>query len=128
VTPSQGYKLDLDFIRTDNKDDTALAAINDKRSDAFPPMFHIIAEDATPSLTPSEMERVDTVLGQSSYAKPRNVPQSIRDQVLGTEKPDVSGAWTEKSERGCAHCGLVPTGSKKKLMVCSGSVFSSNTC
>ncbi|KAF7308082.1 MYND-type domain-containing protein [Mycena kentingensis (nom. inval.)] len=125
LTPSTGYSIDPVFapLQTDSaaNEPTALASFNAHPSGRY---LHLDVKDITPALTPSEAERIDTLVARTERTK-KPMPAALRAQLVvredekGRAKPDVGGApWREGVKRACAFCEVVPHG-KVKLQTCS---------
>jgi len=71
------------------------------------PVFHITAENFTPLLMPSEIERIDNLTARHTTKTPR--PPGLNQQVMGSraDRPEVDSyaQGNQKSIFLCANCG-----------------------
>ncbi|KAJ7202385.1 hypothetical protein GGX14DRAFT_654369 [Mycena pura] len=109
LTPTSGYTIPPAFVRWQDGS-TAFAGLER--------CYHIDANDITPALSLSEVERIDAILKRSEDEK---TPAAVRDALIGKQKPDVQGAaWKTGVVRACAFCEAVPApGATLKLMTCA---------
>jgi hypothetical protein len=97
TTRSNEYKLDPVFL--DSHDPPAAVGVKGES----PWIYHVTPENFTPSLLPSELEKIDNLLARGTLT---SIPTSVRDEVIGTKetRPDVSAAWKQRNPRQCGYC------------------------
>ncbi|KAI0034879.1 hypothetical protein K488DRAFT_44623, partial [Vararia minispora EC-137] len=103
VTPSQNHLVSKGFL-----DDLTVSA-GEKRHPGNPPIFMITREKFTPTLLPSDLEKIDNTVARGSTRTTRSGDSDrVRIKVLGTkeDRPDVSEAWKEPNARQCAYCEI----------------------
>ncbi|KAJ7618799.1 hypothetical protein FB45DRAFT_1063344 [Roridomyces roridus] len=115
LTPRSGYTIPAAFVQWEADEADSGAALG-----TFSHCYHIPTASLTPSLTPSEIERIDAVTKRDAN---KQTPASVREAVTakkGEGKPEVMGdAWKAGVVRACAFCETMPkSGGKVKLMTC----------
>ncbi|KAF7288331.1 MYND-type domain-containing protein [Mycena chlorophos] len=122
TTPTYDYRLDPKFFQTHSKSAEDLTLLNAHPSGRY---FHIALEEVQPSLTQSEVQRVDAVLALNP-SNNADLPErlAVRQRVVlpagGKAVVDAelrSNEWSKNLKRGCANCEEVPKNGK--LMKCS---------
>jgi hypothetical protein len=114
TTRSHQYKLDPVFLNSHDP------PADVKRENAqFPPILFVTPENFTPSLLPSDLEKIDNLLARGGGSP--SIPTSLRKEVTGSKetRPHVSAAWKQRNPRQCACC---EKHGEKSLSVCSRCV------
>ncbi|KIK63636.1 hypothetical protein GYMLUDRAFT_40705 [Collybiopsis luxurians FD-317 M1] len=96
TTPERKFKLTPDFL-------TKIGSMSLK-----PFICHVTPDDFVPSLSPSELEKIDNVVAQGGSSMKRT-ETSVRDKVIGSKetKPNVAAPFRRRNPRQCAHCETV---------------------
>ena len=113
TTRSHQYKLDPVFL---NSHDPPGGVKSENAQ--FPPIL-FVTQKFTPSLLPSELEKIDNLLARGGESP--SIPTSLREEVTGSKetRPHVSAAWKQRNPRQCGYCEKL---GEKSLSVCSRCV------
>lgn len=114
TTRSHQYKLDPVFLNSHDPP----AGVKSENAQ-FPHILLVTPQNFTPSLLPSELEKIDNLFARGG--KSPSIPTSLREEVTGSKetRPHVSAAWKQRNPRQCAYC---EKHGEKSLSVCSRCV------
>ncbi|KAH9479901.1 Acetyltransferase ataH [Psilocybe cubensis] len=116
VTPRNNFNLEPLFLNSDDPFSPARLRYSIRRG--IPPIFHVTPDDFIPSLSLSDIEKIDALLRIKHSDK--IPPEEVKQAVMGGKdvvKPLVeSKMFKGKNPRKCSFCSVVKD---KDLLVCS---------
>ncbi|TFK67682.1 hypothetical protein BDN72DRAFT_913361 [Pluteus cervinus] len=113
TTTDHDFKLDPAFL--DGVGSLRTKIEQEEKTEVYP-VYNITADNFTPSLLESDLEKINNITLHSGWWK--RPSEEVKQKVLGDKsaRPELSATWKQRNPRLCSHCNVLKD---KSLMLCS---------